>query len=98
MDCDTPKTLIEHFSILEDSRDARKRRHLLIDMLIIAITAVICGADGWTEIEEFGKSNEAWFRKFLKLDNGIPSHDTFARVFSLLSPDAFQECFRAWSE
>lgn len=98
MDSDAPKSLIEHFAILEDSRDARKRRHLLIDILIIAITAVICGADGWTEIEEFGKSNESWFRKFLKLDNGIPSHDTFARVFSLLSPGAFQECFRAWSE
>jgi hypothetical protein len=58
MDSDTPKALIENFSILEDTRDGRRRRHLLIDILIIAITAVICGADGWTEIEEFGKSNE----------------------------------------
>jgi predicted transposase YbfD/YdcC len=98
MDSTARKTLIEHFSILEDTRDAKRRRHLLIDILIIAITAVICGADGWTEIEEFGKSNEDWFRKFLKLDNGIPSHDTFARVFSLLSSEAFRECFRAWSE
>ena len=98
MDSDAPTTLVEHFSVLEDIRDAKRRRHLLIDMLIIAITAVICGADGWTQIEEFGKSNEAWFRKFLKLPNGIPAHDTFGRVFSLLSPAAFQECFSAWIE
>ncbi len=98
MDSDAPKTLIEHFSLLEDTRDPRRRRHLLIDILIIAITAVLCGADGWTEIEEFGKSNEEWFRKFLKLDHGIPSHDTFGRVFSLLSPAAFQERFSAWVE
>jgi predicted transposase YbfD/YdcC len=98
MDSDAPNTLIEHFSILEDTRDPSRRRHLLIDILIIAITAVLCGADTWTEIEEFGKSNEEWFRKFLKLDNGIPSHDTFGRVFSLLSPAAFQERFSAWIE
>ena len=98
MNSDTPKTLIEHFSILDDSRDPRNRRHLLIDILIIAITAVLCGADGWTEIEEFGKSNEAWFRKILTLEHGIPSHDTFGRVFALLSPRAFQERFSAWIE
>ena len=64
-----PVSLVEHFSVLEDGRDPSKRRHLLIDMLVIAITAVLCGADGWTEIEEFGESNEAWFRKFLDLPN-----------------------------
>ena len=98
MDSDTPKTLVEHFSILEDTRDAKKRRHLLIDVLIIAITAVICGADGFTEVEEFGKSNEARFGRFLKLPNGIPSQDTFGRVFSFLSPLAFQQRFSARSE
>ena len=98
MDSDTPKTLVEHLSVLEDVRDPRRRRHLLIDMLMVAITAVICGADGWTQIEEFGKSNEAWFRTFLKLPNGIPAHDTFGRVFALLSPEAFQERFSAWIE
>ena len=91
-----PVSLVEHFSVLEDERDPSKVRHLLIDMLVIAITAVLCGADGWTEIEEFGESNEAWFRKFLNLPNGIPAHDTFGRVFSLLSPEAFQERFSAW--
>jgi len=98
MDSDAPNTLIEHFSLLDDTRDPSRRRHLLIDILIIAITAVLCGADRWTEIEEFGKSNEEWFRKFLKLDHGIPSHDTFGRVFALLSPAAFQERFGAWIE
>ncbi len=98
MDSDAPNTLIEHFSLLEDTRDPKRRRHLLIDIVIIAITAVLCGADGWTEIEEFGKSNEEWFRKFLELDNGIPSHDTFGRVFALLSPATFQERFSAWVE
>lgn len=93
-----PVSLKSHFSILEDTRDPLRRRHLLIDILMIAIAAVLCGADGWTEIEEFGKSNESWFRKFLKLDNGIPSHDTFGRVFSLLSPTAFEKRFRAWIE
>jgi len=98
MDSDAPNTLIDHFSALEDIRDPSRRRHLLIEILILAITAVLCGADGWTEIEEFGKSNEGWFRKFLKLDNGIPSHDTFGRVFAVLSPTAFQERFSAWIE
>jgi hypothetical protein len=96
MDSEEPTTLIEHFSIVEDPRDPSKRRHLLIDILIVAITAVLCGADSWTEIEEFGKCHEAWFRKFLKLDNGIPSHDTFGRVFSLLAPTTLQERFGAW--
>jgi hypothetical protein len=86
MDSNAPGTLFEHFSPLEDGRDPTKVRHLLIEIVIIAIVAVICGADGWTEIEEFGKSNEEWFRKFLKLENGIPAHDTFGRVFSLIAP------------
>lgn len=93
-----PVSLESHFSILEGTRDPPRRRHLLIDILMIAITAVLCGADGWTEIEEFGKSNETWFKKFLTPDKGIPSHDTFGRVFSLISPPAFQERFRAWVE
>jgi len=93
-----PVSLESHFSILEDTRDPLRRHHILIDILMVAIAAVLCGADGWTEIEEFGKSNETWFKKFLTLDNGIPSHDTFGRVFSLISPTAFQERFRAWVE
>ena len=89
-------SLYAHFSVLKDPRDPGRRRHLLIDILMIAITAVLCGADSWTEIEEFGRSNETWFRRYLQLEHGIPSHDTFGRVFSLLSPTALQERFTAW--
>lgn len=96
MDSDAPKTLIEHFSILEDPRDPSKCRHKLIEIVVIAIAAVLCGADNLTSIEAFGKAKIAWFRRFLELENGIPSHDTFGRVFALLEPTAFQACFRAW--
>lgn len=84
------------FSDLEDSRNASKRRHKLNDMIAIAIAAVICGANEWTSIAAFGRAKEEWLRQLLELENGIPSHDTFGRVFSLLSPQAFEECFRAW--
>lgn len=96
MDSDEPTTLIEHFSILEDPRDPSKCRHQLIDMVVIAIAAVLCGANDLANIEAFGKAKIEWFRRFLDLDNGIPSHDTFGRVFALLSPKAFQTCFRSW--
>jgi predicted transposase YbfD/YdcC len=65
-------------------------------MIVIAIAAVICGADEWTSIAAFGRAKETWLRQFLELEHGIPSHDTFGRVFSLLAPEAFEECFRAW--
>jgi predicted transposase YbfD/YdcC len=90
------KSLSEYFSVLEDTRDAIKRRHKLMDMIVIAIAAVICGADEWTSIAAFGRAKETWLRQFLELEHGIPSHDTFGRVFSLLAPEAFEECFRAW--
>ncbi len=79
-----PKTTIaDHFSELEDPRIERSKRHKLIDIITITICAVICNADGWTDIELFGKSKHKWFKNFLELPNGIPSHDTFSRVFSL---------------
>ena len=86
MSTNIPKSLFDHFVVIQDVRDEKKRRHLLIDVLVIAIVAVICGADGWTQVAAFGKAKEAWFRGFLQLPNGIPSHDTFGRVFSVLSP------------
>ena len=98
MDSDAPSTLIEHFSVLEDPRDASKCQHKLIDVIVIAIAAVLCGADDLANIEAFGKAKIDWFRRFLALENGIPSHDTFGRVFALLSPKAFQASFRAWIE
>jgi predicted transposase YbfD/YdcC len=89
-------SLVAHFSVLEDPRDALKRRHHLLDMVVIAIAATLSGADGWVEIAQFGRAKEAWLRQFLELPHGIPAHDTFGRVFSLLAPQAFEQCFRAW--
>jgi predicted transposase YbfD/YdcC len=72
------------------------RRHLLIDILVITICASLCGAEKWEDIEAFGRAKEAWLRKFLALPHGIPSHDTFARVFALLDPAALNERFAKW--
>ena len=96
MSTNIPRSLFDYFVVIEDTRDEKKRRHLLIDVMVIAITAVICGADGWTQVEAFGKAKEEWFRRFLELPNGIPSHDTFGRVFSVLSPEVFAARFREW--
>ena len=89
-------TLMAHFSEMEDPRSAQGKLHRLSDILIIAICAVICGADSWVEVELFGKSKEAWFRSFLELPHGIPSHDTFGRVFRMLDSEAFQRGFASW--
>ena len=95
--CDTSHLSInDHFGCLEDPRIDRQKRHVLIDIITITICAVICGADGWTHVEAFGKAKEDWFRSFLELPNGIPSHDTFGRFFSLLNTESFQEAFIQW--
>ncbi len=92
-----PKTTIsEHFSNLEDPRVDRTKLHKLIDILTITICAVIAGADTWVDIEAYGQSKHRWLKRFLELPNGIPSHDTFARVFSLLNPEKLQQCFLKW--
>ena len=88
---------MEHFAELEDPRPhTGKVRHKLIDIFVIAICGSICGADGWESIAEFGKAKEKWLRNFLELPHGIPSHDTFGRVFSMIQPKKFQECFVSW--
>jgi predicted transposase YbfD/YdcC len=89
-------TLEEHFGDLTDPRIDRTKLHKLLDILVIAICAVIAGADNWEDVEEFGKARLAWFRTFLELPNGIPSHDTFTRVFARLDPEQFQACFMGW--
>ena len=91
-------SVMECFGELEDPRIDRCKRHQLLDIITIAICAVICGADSWVYVEMFGKSKEEWFRSFLDLPNGIPSRDTFGDVFSRLDPERFQECFMEWSQ
>lgn len=89
------KSILEHFGDLPDPREDN-RRHQLIDIIAIVICASICGAEKWDDIESFGQSKEQWFRKFLELPHGIPSHDTFARVFAMLAPSALNERFSTW--
>jgi len=96
MDVDAPRGLLRAFAQLEDPRMDRTKRHNLPAVLAIAICATICGADDWSKMELFGRCKEKWFRTFLELPNGIPSHDTFRRVFMLLDPEAFEQCFMSW--
>lgn len=86
----------EHFSKVSDPRVDRSKEHKLIDIIAIAICAVICGAEGWVDIELFGKSKLPWLKTFLELPNGIPSHDTFGRVFSMIDAQQFQLAFQKW--
>lgn len=88
--------IAEHFASVQDPRIERTKDHLLIDILTIAILAVICGADGWVGIATYGKAKQTWLKTFLALPNGIPSHDTFARVFALLEPEQLQTAFLSW--
>jgi predicted transposase YbfD/YdcC len=90
--------IASHFAQLPDPRINRRKRHLLSDILTIALCAVLCGADDFVEIELFGRSKREWFRERLLLPNGIPSHDTFTRVFAQLDPEAFGACFLSWTE
>lgn len=91
-------TFLDHFSDLKDPRlqSHRNFRHNLGDILIMTILATICGADGWEEIEEFALAKQSWLETFLELPHGIPSHDTFARVFALLEPSQFETRFKSW--
>jgi predicted transposase YbfD/YdcC len=91
-------SLVECFSEIEDPRIERTKQHLLVDVLCLAVLAVIGGAEGWEEIEEFGRQKQAWLKKFLRLPGGVPSHDTISRVFRQLKPAEFQQGFGRWIE
>jgi hypothetical protein len=83
----------EHFRSIPDPRVERTKLHLLEDIIGLVIIAVICGAESWESIEEFGKSKEVFLRKILSLPHGIPSHDTIERVLKRIPPDKFEACF-----
>lgn len=87
---------MEHFRDVTDPRINRNKEHRLEDLIIIAILAVICGADSWTDIEQFGNDKKDWLESFLTLPNGIPSHDTFGRVFAMIDAEEFERSFVSW--
>jgi predicted transposase YbfD/YdcC len=95
MDVTAADGFLRFFLDLPDPRGVNKI-HKLLDMIVIAVMAVICGADGWSEVALFGRCKEKWLATFLELPDGVPSHDTFGRVFARLDPDAFERCFLAW--
>jgi predicted transposase YbfD/YdcC len=90
--------LVEHFAALEDPRVERARLHSLLAIVTIALCGVICGAESWVEIAEFGQIKADWFATFLDLPHGIPAHDTFGRVFARLDARQFEACFAAWMQ
>jgi predicted transposase YbfD/YdcC len=90
------KSLACHLGALPDPRKVKGRRHVLLDVLVIAVLAALCGIDDWESTVYFARGQEDWLRTFLALPNGIPSHDTFNRIFRMLDPRAFGEAFLAW--
>ncbi len=89
-------SLHDYFSQLPDPLIQRNKKHLLIDIIVLSIIAVLCGAESWDSIELFGKYKKDFLSKVLKLPNGIPSHDTINRVFSLINPGRFEQLFAQW--
>jgi hypothetical protein len=92
----TLRSLADHFADLPDPRLDRNKEHALLDVVVLAVCGILAGCDSWADVERFGRAKADWFRRFLKLPNGIPSHDTFGRVFARLNPEAFAACFKAW--
>jgi predicted transposase YbfD/YdcC len=94
----TTTSLVAHLARVPDPRVNRNKDHDLVDILVIAVCALLCAAETFNDMEDFGKAKRDWFRTFLKLRGGIPSHDTFNRVFAALKPEHFLECFLGWTQ
>ncbi len=90
--------IVEHFSSLQDPRIERHKRHRLIDIIVLTVSAVASGADGWEAIEDFGKEKLDWLRQYIALENGVPSHDCISYVLSRVSPAGFRDCFMSWTQ
>jgi hypothetical protein len=92
------KSFEEYFGDMPEPRVEGRCTHRLVEIIIVAICGVLCGANSWSEIEQYGRAKEGFLRQFLELEHGIPAHDTFGRVFSLLDAKAFQARFARWVE
>lgn len=91
-------SILAHFSEVPDPRINRRKYHELADVLVIGVCTLLCGGESFNDMEDFGEAKHDWFKSFLKLTNGIPSHDTFNRVFSVVDPEQFLECFLKWTQ
>ncbi|KPQ31057.1 MAG: DDE_Tnp_1-associated protein, partial [Phormidesmis priestleyi Ana] len=89
-------SLKTHFGPIHDPRAQHSIDHLLVDIMLVTICAVICGADSWVEVENYGLAKQEWLATFLELPHGIPSHDTIERLFARLRPAELQQCFIDW--
>jgi hypothetical protein len=98
MDSTCDVSIVSHFKDLQDPRIERAKKHRLIDIIVIALGSIMVGGDGFQDMEPFGKSKREWLEQFLDLPHGIPSHDTFGRVFAHLDPKLFHECFLSWTQ
>src|SRR6185437_2204782 len=92
------KSLVEYFATISDPRVNRTKEHRLVDVLIIGVCTLLCSGETFNDMEDFGNAKLEWFKTFLELPNGIPSHDTFNRVFSALDPQEFLEAFLLWTQ
>lgn len=90
-------SLHNHFRWIPDPRTGNNKKHNLLEIVILSVLAVLCGAESWYEMEDFGKEKEDFLRQLLPLENGVPSHDTINRVFMMIDPRLFERCFRAWT-
>lgn len=96
MESHVGNSVLDHFSSLSDPRIELKSSHILVEIVAMALCGIIAGADNWVEIADFAKEKKDWFKTFLKLPAGTPSHDTFGRVFAMINPEEFGTCFISW--